>query len=94
MGIDIVDLGWAKMGLVERCLHGSGGTLPVGKGLGNMEGIGAGPIGDDFSQDIGAARLSILKILKNKDGRPLADDKAITLGIKGAGGLLWLAVPG
>jgi len=94
MSVNVVNFSGFEPGFIQSPLHCLGGTLPGLNGGSNMIGISAGSVGYHLSQNIGPSLLGMGKAFQDKDASSFTDDKAIVLGIKGAGGKLWLIVSG
>src|SRR3990170_3870824 len=61
---------------------------------GDVVGVPAHAVADQFAVDAGAAPLGVLPRLQDDDARPLSHDKTVARGVKGARGLLRFVVAG
>ena len=61
---------------------------------GHVIGVGTHAVADHFGQDLCAARLGELQLLKNQDAGAFADDKAVAILVKGAAGAGGFVVAG
>ena len=84
MGVNVIDVRWRYTCLFQRDAHCLGGTFTAFQRLGNMKRIGRGTVSGDFCQNGNIPFQGVVQLLHDKYTGALADDKSVTLGVKGA----------
>ena len=86
VGVDVVDVGGANAGALERRRHAAVGAVAVLGRRGDVVGVARQAVADDLGIDLGAARLGVLVFLEHDDAGALAHDEAVAVLVVGARG--------
>ncbi|MFM1944048.1 MAG: hypothetical protein RI897_3030 [Verrucomicrobiota bacterium] len=94
VGVDVADLLGVEFGVFEAHAHTADCAFAFGGGGGDMAGVGAIAVADDFAVDAGAAGFGVLEFLEDEDTGTFAHDETITFGVEGARGVFGVIVAG
>src|SRR5579884_780145 len=92
VGVDVIHLMRLDMGAVQRVLHGTVAALAFRGHAGDVVGIGAHAVADNFGKYLRSARFGELQVLQNEDASAFADNKTIAVFVKGTAGTLRLII--
>src|SRR5690242_17529978 len=80
--VDVANLLWCELGILESGFHDSIGAIPVSGGLRDVVGVAGHSIAYDFRKNICSAFLRVLQRFENKNSRALAHDKPVASRVK------------
>ena len=81
--VDVVELGGADLGALERGLHAAIGAVAFRRRRGDVISVARHAVADHLGIDRGAARLGVLQLLEHHDARPLAHHEAVAVAVIG-----------
>ena len=84
MGVDVVDVGRADAGALDGGAHGAEAAIAIGCRRGDVVGVAAQTIANDFAIDLGAARLGTLIVFEHDNAGAFAHDETIAVLVIGA----------
>ena len=92
MGIDVVDIFRRNPGITNSLVHRPLSPRSIHLGCGDMIGIPAHPITDDFGINLGPSVFRRFQFLQKKDACPFGHDKSVPVLVEGTGCSLWIIV--
>src|ERR1700736_332940 len=84
VSIDVIDVAWRNLRVIERQLHGARGPSAVFRRRGHVVGVGRKSVAGELTINFRAALLRMFKFFDNGDARAFADDETVTVAIKRA----------
>src|SRR5580765_2479618 len=94
MGVDVLNLLWLYLGILESIEHDAVGAVAVFRRLGDVISIPAHAITDNFSHDPRTAPAGKLQFLEHHNARAFADYESVAPRIPGTAGLLGIVITG
>ena len=92
MGVDHGHVVDAQPGLLQGAANGPHGARPTGRGQGDVRGVGRGAIAHQLGERLDAAGPGMGQRFQHDHAGPLADDKAVAVGVERPGRPLGLIV--
>ena len=92
VGVDIVDIGWVDLGVVDCLLHGARCADSFFVRLRDVRGVGAGSVADHLTIDSCSAAAGMFQFFEHEHPAPFGHHEAVAVAIEGPAGLLGLLV--
>ncbi len=92
VGVDVADLLRREAGVAEGVAHHAVATFASGRRLGDVVGIGAHAVADNFGDDRRAALPGEFQLFQNQNPRAFADDEAVAILVPGTAGAMGIVV--
>ena len=94
MGVDVIDFLWRQTAHCQCLFNGPAQRDARGVRLGKVKGIGSHAEADELGIDGSTSLEGMVQFLQDDYPRPLSHDKAVTMQVKGATGLLRFVIVG
>ena len=92
VGVDVLDLGRLEMSVAQGIAHDPVSAVTVFRGGGDVVGIRAHTITNNFGEDIGIAAAGVFKLFEDEDAGAFPNDEAVALRIPRTTGFVGLII--
>src|SRR5437879_13712024 len=94
VSIDVANISGLDSRISYRIFHHSEATFVLGRGLGDVVGVSAHAVADDFGDQLHSARAGVFEFFQNQDSRPFADHETVAVAVPRTAGLLRFVIAG
>src|SRR5260370_23578613 len=92
VSVDVIDVAWRNLCVIERQLHGARGAFAIFRRRGHVAGVRRKSVAGELTINLRAALLRMFELFDNGNARAFADDETVTIAIERAGRALRFVV--